>query len=220
VTWEIGWRLAVLTVAAAAVWAMRQEPQPVRLVVWCWIGLGPVFLWAVDLWRGSDLLLLHRYLLVSFLGVQLAVAGWLARRWERNTTRLLTVALAVSGLISCGMVARAPSWWTKGHNATDPVIGREINAAARPLLLVNGRDAGISHLLTLQPWLDPHVRVRALDTASWPGREVTGAGRDVFVYRPRRADVAGLRAAGFAPVPGLPRGRLWHRYDDAEEPPP
>jgi len=219
VTWEAGWRLVVLSVAATAVWALRQEPRPVRLLVWCWIAVGPLFLGAVDLWRGSQLLLVHRYLFVSFLGTQLAVAGWLARRWAWSATWLVTVALLVSGLISCGLVARAPTWWTKGHNATDPLIGRVINAADRPLLVVNARTGGINHLLTLQPWLEPHVRVRVLDSASWPAWKATEAGRDVFVYRPRRADVAGLRAAGFAPVPQVPAGRLWYRRDVAGEPP-
>lgn len=204
---ETAWRALWLALAGWAVWEMRREERAARWLVWGLTLPGLVFFWLVDRWRDSELALAHRYQLAAYLGIALAVAGWLARRWNGKLGRLVAVWLAGSGLISCWAVVRAEDWWSKGHNATDPLVGRVVNESAQPVVVVDLAAGGSRGLQALGPWLGSNVVVRVQWQAPWPTQREEFS--DVFVYRPRGTQFEELAQDGYEQVADVPFGRLW-----------
>jgi uncharacterized membrane protein len=87
----------------------------------------------------------YRFLIPSYLGIQIAVAFLLGSKMnslyhnKRTIWQAVTSLVIVFGIVSCTISSRAESWWTKPNDYWTPQIARKINNAHKPLLIV---DAG------------------------------------------------------------------------------
>jgi uncharacterized membrane protein len=120
-----------------------------------------------DLIWGGIRALNTRYLIPSYLGMQIAVAYFLAVKMTspqvtmqlQKLWRLALAALLSIGIISCCIYLPADSWWNKGRFYTNVPIARTINSASRPLLVTDlwaydinkiGNLLGLSYLINSQ----------------------------------------------------------------------
>jgi len=120
-----------------------------------------------DLIWGGIRALNTRYLIPSYLGMQIAVAYFLAVKMTspqvtmqlQKLWRLALAALLSIGIISCCIYLPADSWWHKGRFYTNVPIARTINSASRPLLVTDlwaydinkiGNLLGLSYLINSQ----------------------------------------------------------------------
>jgi uncharacterized membrane protein len=113
-----------------------------------------------DLIKGGVRSINTRYMIPCYLGMQIAVAYFLAvkmtssqvtMQWQK-LWRLVLAALLSIGIISCCIYLPAESWWNKGRSHTNIPIARTINSASRPLLITDrGADnvTKLGNLLTL-----------------------------------------------------------------------
>ncbi len=126
----------------------------------------------------------YRFLIPSYLGVQMAIAFLLASKISclSHKKRLIWQAIAslliVSGIVSCTMSSRAESWWTKPNDYWIPQIARKINNAHKPLLIVDRGSA--RNLLRLTHRLKPDVDLLIVEINS--EFEIPGEHTDVFIY--------------------------------------
>jgi len=146
----------------AVVVALRQAP----FQRW---GLGlalalptPLLLMLMDGLQGGQVSATSRYLFPAQLGLVLALAGWLAHRWEKQPQRSrgMAIALLVLCLLSASMgVGRSPNY-QKGRNLHNQEIAAVINQA--PAALVLAEAAQTFDLLSLSHNLADTVGLRIL----------------------------------------------------------
>jgi len=108
-----------------------------------------------------------RYMIPCYLGMQIAVAYFLAVKMTspqvtmqlQKLWRLALAALLSIGIISCCIYLPADSWWNKGRSYMNIPIARTINSASRPLLVTDlwvynldkiGNLLGLSYLINSQ----------------------------------------------------------------------
>jgi uncharacterized membrane protein len=98
-----------------------------------------------DLIRGGIRALNTRYMIPSYLGMQIAVAYFLAVKMTspqvtmqlQKLWRLALAALLSMGIRSCCIYLPADSWWNKDRSYTNIPIARTINSASGPLLITD-----------------------------------------------------------------------------------
>ncbi|HIK16578.1 MAG TPA: glycosyltransferase family 39 protein [Leptolyngbyaceae cyanobacterium M33_DOE_097] len=83
-----------------------------------------------------------RYFTPTWLGVELAVIGLLATRFDQSFKgvkpwRIILVILVCAGLVSGGAIAQADTWWNKdpAKHPRDREVAALLNQAAKPLVL-------------------------------------------------------------------------------------
>ena len=98
-----------------------------------------------DLIRGGVRSTNTRYMIPCSLGIQIAVAYFLAVKMTspqvtmqlQKLWRLALAALLSIGIISCCIYLPAESWWNKGRSYSTIPIARTINSASGPLLITD-----------------------------------------------------------------------------------
>ncbi|MBE9028862.1 glycosyltransferase family 39 protein [filamentous cyanobacterium LEGE 11480] len=152
-----------LAIVDLAIYRLRQETP---MAVWLFIGLL-IFGLPMSLF-GESLhgVLPSRYLLPSYVGLQLAI-GYLigsrlthnnaVRRWIWSSS---LVALVTIGLISCASNVQANTWWNKGFSECNPATAAIINQSPRPLVISDGTggpffDHGLSNIISLARLVKP-----------------------------------------------------------------
>lgn len=108
-----------------------------------------------------------RYMIPCYLGMQIAVAYFLAVKMTspqvtmqlQKLWRLALAALLSIGIISCCIYLPADSWWNKDRSYINIPIARTINSASGPLLITDlwvysvdtiGNLLGLSYLINSQ----------------------------------------------------------------------
>ena len=119
----------------------------------------------VDIKNGSYLSTMSRYLIPSYMGVQLAVAFALARLIEKNINSGLkrrfwkgvTVGVVTLGVVSCAVSSQSQTWWNKRTTSYDTLrIAQIIQESDNPLIFVQPR----YFLLSLSHYLDSDLSVQ------------------------------------------------------------
>ena len=152
----------------------------------------------------------YRYLIPSYLGIQLAVAYLLATKMNsarfarRRIWQPVTVFVIVCGIVSCTVSSQAETWWTKPISYYHPRVARMINQAQHPLLIIGsaGKILSLSHLL------DSKVRIWLVTNNDMV--QISEGFSDVFVFEPSLL----LRKKfetndNFTMKEVDPRGKLW-----------
>ncbi len=112
---------------------------------WLFIFLVISFNWSMfalpDLLTGGIRSTIPRYLIPSYLLIQIAIAyllaNWMSstKIWQ-NKLGVLTLILTISlGLYSCVVMSQSQIWWSKGHNQNNPELANIINNYENPLLI-------------------------------------------------------------------------------------
>lgn len=124
--------------AAAGYHTVRATPAalwllPALLVVVPYLVLG-----VPDLLLGGGRLPVARYLLPSFVALQVVVASWLAaglRTVRRTAFATCLAALLLCGVASVLVYARAPTCWVKSRDRYIYQLAEPLRAGPRPLVL-------------------------------------------------------------------------------------
>jgi uncharacterized membrane protein len=152
----------------------------------------------------------YRYLIPSYLGIQLAVAFLLstkmnsARLAQRTIWQAVTLFVIVCGIVSCTVSSQAQTWWTKPISYYHPRVARMINQAQHPLLIMGG--AG--KLLSLSHLLDPKVRMWLVTNNDMV--QIPEGFSDVFILDPSLLLRRKLQTNHNFTIKEVdPRGKLW-----------
>ena len=129
-----------------------------------------------------------RYLLPTYLGLQLAVAYLLTAKitstsvntWQQKFWKLVAIGVFSAGVLSCTLSAQAETWWNKGLEQGKYAIpiAHILNQADSPLLIT---DVGPGEVIPLSRLLDPKVDILWGDTLQIPNGY-----RNLFVFAPTK----------------------------------
>jgi uncharacterized membrane protein len=161
-------RVSVLTLIAASVyvvWRSSEKRVWFFVVLLLLIPVLPLILPDV-IWGGTRSLN-ARFLIPSFLGIELAVAYTLASRAAsaRRSAGLLgrtgACLVVLGGVLSGAASVSTDFWWNKWQGVATSEVARRINQAERPLVIVDEPyPTNLGDLLALSYSLDPRVRLR------------------------------------------------------------
>ncbi len=180
--------LSVLILAGYAIYFLyRYTPKRVCLFVLALIGVQVLVLMLPDLilrrWRLSGE---ARYLIPSYLGIQLAVAYLLSTKitsvsdniWSQKLWQLVTILLVSAGVVSSTIISQADSWWNKAFSKNNPQIASIINKAPQPLVISD--DPLPNSVVSLSYLLQPKVMFQLVVTPNIP--KIPERFSDVFLY--------------------------------------
>jgi len=161
--------LAIALTLVAAVWALltatRKAPHKAGLLVGTSILVPLALLLGPDLLFGGIRSVSARYLLPSWMVVEVALAFLVSRGSTPRTklpSQLAFTVFLVVGVVSSAHNARQVSFWTKGISFELPRVADHINGAEHPLLIGNMEQYHPGNLMALSNRLGPHVRMQFL----------------------------------------------------------
>lgn len=177
--------ILLVLVGYSVYFLMKTTPKRVWLFILALVAVTPIILAIPDLILGGRRSGAARYLIPSYLGVQITVAYLLATKITSRARlwQLSAIALALSGILSCAASSQAEEWWNKG-TASEPAIpqmARIINQANQPLLIVE--DSRLSVLWSLSYRLKPNVALQLVFSPDNIPKTPEGFS-DIFVYKP------------------------------------
>lgn len=159
----------LLGLVAVALYVLcRCSPRSVWLFVLLLIGIPFLALAVPDLIDGGGRSIRIRYLIPSYLGIQLAFAylfagqSWGAKLRERQLCRLTLIVLLVASGVGCAVMSQSQLWWNKGigRSAYYIPVAELINHAAQPLVISDRHPIDV---LGLSHRLHPNVRFQLIE---------------------------------------------------------
>jgi uncharacterized membrane protein len=198
----------------------RHSSSQARLFVLIALVLPQLALILPDLISGGGRSTSPRYLIPSYLALQLVVSYLLTQQIFPTVAAIrqqkigkITLAVLISiGLLSGWQITRSTTWWTKAGNNFDFCIARNINASNQPILM---SDSYFVNILTLSHLLDEKVKFQL---SSDPNRLNAPPGfSDVFLYSPSEALKASFAKTNKldpmydcgSPIPSSSRPSVW-----------
>ncbi len=128
-----------------------------------------------------------RYLMPSYLGIQLAVAYLLAYQLyngsllRRQIWQTIMVLVIIGGVLSCGVSSQAETWWSKVVSYGNPQVAKIINQAERPLLISDSFGINYGNVFSLSYLAEPKVRFQLVKDNNIPK---IPQGTNVFLLNP------------------------------------
>ncbi len=169
----------------------RKSPKQVWLFVLTLIGMTLLPLAIPDFFSGGIRSQIPRYLIPSYLGIQLAVSYLLATQIVSSSVtigfpklwQMIMVTLISAGVISCAIISQAETWWYKDLNLYTPQVARIINQTPQPLVITSCQGTWpLGDELALSHRLDPKVRLLLVKESNVP--QIPNTFSDVFFYNP------------------------------------
>ncbi|MEH2049149.1 glycosyltransferase family 39 protein [Nostoc sp.] len=141
-----------------------------------------------DLIFGGIRSLSERYLLPSYLGIQLAVAYLLTTQLyneslvRRRIWQTIMGLVIICGLVSYGVSSQAETWWSKVISYGNPQAAKIINQAAHPLLISNDSGINYGNIFSFSYLLQPKVQFQLVKAQTIPN--IPDEFTDIFLLNP------------------------------------
>jgi uncharacterized membrane protein len=178
-----------LSLAGYAIYFIfRTTNSKVWLFILILIVIPAIPLMLLDLFFGSSRSIHTRNLLPSYLGIQIAVAYLFATQIynanisRRSIWRILMIILFAMGLISCGAISQADTWWNKVIGYGNPQVAQIINQSSRPLVVSDDIGINYGNIFSLSYLTDPKVRFLLMKEQKIP--EISNLFTDIFLLNP------------------------------------
>lgn len=205
--------LSVL-IAYSVFFLFRTTPTKVWLFLLILGGLSALAFMLPDLIIGGRRSSISRYLIPSYLSIEIAVAYLLATKITVNINlpqkiwSVIITTVFTAGVVSCVVSSQADTWWTKKNSHHHPQAARIINQTPHPLLVSSSFRANLGEILSFSHLLDPKVRFQLVVEPNIP--EIPDGFSDVFLFNPSKA----LRTAieeeqKYKLAPAYQPDRLW-----------
>jgi uncharacterized membrane protein len=172
----------------------KTAPKSTSYFITILIIITPLILSLKGLFSGDARSTTLRYLIPSYMGVQIAVAYLLSRKifgvsvnvQDRQFWQLATIAIVACGVISCAVSYQSSYWWNKGA-FQNLQVAKIVNQSAKPLIVSSGvfsTDGSIvGNILSLSHVLDQKVRLILTVEPEVPTIPSSNYS-DVFLYKP------------------------------------
>jgi uncharacterized membrane protein len=178
----------LILVGYAIYFLYRTTNDKVWLFIVLLIAVPALPLMLPDLLFGGIRSLSDRYLLPSYLGIEIAVAYLLATQIysgnlaRRQIWQMITVLVITCGVISCGVSSQTKTWWSKVISYGNPQVATIINQASRPLLISDSFGINYGNVFSLSYLLEPKVRFILVKEEKIP--KISHQFTDVFFINP------------------------------------
>lgn len=192
---EIGFYLTpfvLVLVGYSLYFLCRKSPQNIRLFILSLMGVTAVVLILPDFLSGTAKLLVGRYIIPFYLGIQLAVAHLFASQINSASLSkqklwkgIMAVVISV-GVLSCAIISQAELSFSKLQNRDNPQLAQIINQAKHPILISDLSDPdNPGYLVSLNYSLNPKIRLRLVDNPQ-KLKNIDNFS-DIFLFNPGQA---------------------------------
>lgn len=203
--------LILILVIYSFLFVYRHTTPRVWLFIFTFSGVTALALILPDVIIGGKLSVRARYVMPSYIGIQLAIAYLLAtqiisaRLITRKFWQLILAFVISTGILSCVVSSQAETWWNKGSHA-NPQIARIINKTNNPLLISSNNSLNIGDLMSLSHLLKDKVKMQLVIEPDIPN--IPNGFSDIFLYNPSKIFQSKLEKIYTLNVI-YKRGRLW-----------
>jgi len=216
--------LVLILVVYSIYFLYRQAPKRAWMFIYLLISITALSLILPDLIFRTSRSVTSRYMILCYLGIQIAVAYLLATKMtsihvnvhQQKLWRFILIALLSGSVLSCAMISQAEAWWNKGFSYYYPQVTRVINQASRPLVI---SDTKTGRILALSHSLAPKVRLKAQPFCRTCRSKVSAHIKknlldipkgfsDVFLLSPSKKLRDGL-GKNYEIEPAYAKGELW-----------
>ncbi len=179
----------ILILAGYAIYFLcRRTTGRIWLLIVTLIGVTAIAMVLPDLISGGQRSGIARYLIPSYLGIQIAVAYLLAakmtdiyaKNWQRQVWRVVAIAIFTAGIVSCTVSGQAETWWNKYSCYYNVRVAQIINKTPRPLVISSSER--VSRLVSLSYKLNQTTKLLLVKNGNMP--KVSANFSDVFLFRP------------------------------------
>ena len=176
--------ILILALVAMAIYSLyylcQHTPPKTWLFILTLIGAAALPLILPDLILGGKRSGITRYLLPAYLGIQIAIAYFLATQINKKLWQAITVALFTLGILSYANSATAAVWWNNGFSkiGQNPEVAVIVNQAENPLVV---SDEVWGNVISLSYSLAPTVHLQ-LTNGEIP--KIPDGFSDYFLYKP------------------------------------
>ncbi len=218
--------LSVLVILALVVYSLyflvHHAPKRTWLFIIILTSFTSLALIIPDLVLGRRTSVTGRYMIPSFLGIQLSISYFLAcklnpnlvKDWHNKFWNLTLLALLTSGILSCTLVSQAEIWWNNLTDTNNQQLAQIINQASNPLIIQEINPSppryNVFNLVSLSYLLKPEVKFKFVpeDTRT----EIPRTFNNVFLISPSYALKSGIQKeyrVRVEPIENGQESRLW-----------
>lgn len=178
----------LILVGYAIYFVCRQTTGRISLFLITLIGVPAMAMVLPDIISGGQRSGIARYLIPSYLGIQIAVAYLLAvkitdmyaKNWQRQVWRVVAIAIFTAGIVSCIVSGEAETWWNKYSCYYNVRVAEIINQTTRPLVISSSER--VSRLVSLSYKLNPNTNLLLVENGNLPN--ISSEFSDIFLFRP------------------------------------
>ncbi|HEY9880557.1 MAG TPA: glycosyltransferase family 39 protein [Leptolyngbyaceae cyanobacterium] len=182
----------VLSLVGYSIYALTQQtPNSVWLFIVIWLAATSLPLMLPDLISGGVRSASHRYLIPSFLAIQVSVAYLLAthlfngKYFYQKRWKMLTAVLISVGIASCSVNSHAETWWNKLLSYNLPTVAQIINGTDNPLVVSHSSNTNLGNILSLSYLVSPSVKFQLVADSKIP--IIPPGFKNVFLLNPSEA---------------------------------
>jgi uncharacterized membrane protein len=169
--WVYVMPLMLILVVYALYFTFRYTDKPVWLFIFTFIGSTALPLMLPDIISGGQRSGIARYLIPSYVGIELAVAYAIAYHlnleknqaiasiyhWQQKIWQGIFITLITLGIISAIISAEAETWWHKYSSYYNPEVAQIINQTENPLVICP--QERVSRITSLSYKLKPEAKI-------------------------------------------------------------
>lgn len=218
--------LSILIITALVIYSLyflaRYSPQRAWLFIFLLIGFTSLVIIIPDLVLGRRTSVTGRYMIPSYLGIQLSVSYLLGSKmnptlFSKNLHqfwKLILLALLTSGVISCVIISQSQTWWNNFTDTHNRQLAQIINQSSNPLIIQEIDSVppryNVFNLISLSYLLDPKIKFKFI-----PKNTVTQIPQEfnnIFFMSPSNILQSGIEEdykTQIEPIDGNPESRLW-----------
>ena len=218
--------LSILVITALVIYSLyflaRHSPKRAWLFIFLLIGFTSLVIIIPDLVLGRRTSVTGRYMIPSYLGIQLSVSYLLGSKMNPTLSsnrlhqfwKLILLALLTSGVISCVIISQSQTWWNNLTDTHNRQLAQIINQTSNPLVIQEIDSVppryNVFNLISLSYLLNPEVKFKFI-----PKNTVTKIPQEfsnIFFMAPSNALQSGIEKdykTKIEPLDGNPESRLW-----------
>lgn len=212
--------LILIFVGYTVYFLCRYSPKPAWLFILTLIGTTGLALMLPDIISGGQRSGIARYLIPSYVGIELAVAYAIGHHLyvnphnpvisvnprQQKIWQGIFIGLITLGIISSHISAPAETWWHKYSSYYNLEVAQIINQSDRPLVISS--QERVSRITSLSYKLNPEVKILLLKNQPIPSIDPEFS--NLFVFRPSAELYQGFQQnPNYQLIPAHPFGHLF-----------
>lgn len=218
--------LSILVITALVIYSLYflvcSAPKKAWLFIFVSISFTSLVIIIPDLILGRRTSVTGRYLIPSYLGIQLSVSYLLGSKISpilpanrlQKCWKLMLLALFTSGVISCVIISQSQTWWNNLTDTHNRQLAQIINQTNKTLIIQEIDSVppryNVFNLISLSYLLNPEVRFKFIpkNTVTQIPQEFT----HIFFMAPSHILQAGIKKdykTRIEPLDGNSESRLW-----------
>ncbi|AFZ19339.1 glycosyltransferase family 39 protein [Allocoleopsis franciscana] len=218
--------LSILVITALVIYSLyflaRDSPKRAWLFIFLLIGFTSLVIIIPDLILGRRTSVTGRYMIPSYLGIQLSVSYLLGSKINPTLLsnrfhqfwKLILLALLTSGVISCVIISQSQTWWNNLTDTHNRQLAQIINQTSNPLVIQEIDSAppryNVFNLISLSYLLNPEVKFKFIPKNTTT--KIPPKFSNIFFMAPSHVLQSGIEIdyqTKIEPIDGNPETRLW-----------